>query len=78
MGLRFVVERKTNTVKLIRNYVKERVKEKQTIAEKFERLNAQFQNKIIDQYTYERLRDLLEINFIKQRDEALQKTFLKH
>ena len=78
MSFHFTAERKTNTLKLIRNYVKERVKEKQAIAKQFERLEAQLQNETIDQYTYERLRDVLEINFTKQRDEALQKAFFKH
>jgi hypothetical protein len=78
MGLRFVLERKANTANVIRNYVKERVKEKQVIDEKFERLDIQLQNKNIDQYTYERLKDVLEINLIKQREEALEKAFLKH
>ena len=41
-----------------------------------ERLDAQLQNETIDQHTYERLRDVLEMNFIKQRDEALEKAFL--
>ena len=78
MGLRFAMEPKTNTLKLIRNYVKERVKEKQAIAKQFERLDNQLQNDTIDQYTYERLRKVLEINFTKQRDEALQKALIKY
>ena len=78
MGLHFAIEPKTKTLKLIRNYVKERVKEKQAIAKQFERLETQLQNDVIDQYTYERLRKVLEINFTKQRDEALQKAFIKY
>ena len=58
---------KTNPVWLIQYYLKEIMKEKQTIDEQFKRLNKQFQDETIDQYTYERLRDVLEINFIKQK-----------
>jgi regulator of replication initiation timing len=77
MGFGFSVWKSNNTVKLIRKYVKERVKENQTLNDQLERLDAQLENETIDKYTYERLRDVLEINCIKQREEALEKTFLK-
>ena len=76
MGFGFSLVRSTNTVKFIRKYVKERVKEKRILNDQLERLDAQLQNETIDQHTYERLIDILEINCIKQRDEALEKTFL--
>jgi len=76
MGIRFTLERKTNTSKIIRDYLKERVKEKQVINEQIKRLNAQLNKETIDQLTYERLKDVLEMNYIKQREEALEKTFL--
>jgi len=65
-------------VKLIQKYVKERVKENQLINSQHERLDAQLQNKTIDKDTYKRLRNVLEINSIKQREEALEKTFRKN
>ena len=68
---------KAIAVKLIRKYVKERVKENQILNDQLERLDAQLEDKTIDKYTYERLRDVLEINSIKQREEALEKAFLK-
>ena len=77
MGFGFSVWKSNNTVKLIRKYVKERVKENQTLNDQLERLDAQLEDKTIDKYTYERLRDVLEINSIKQREEALEKAFLK-
>lgn len=66
------------TAKLIQKYVKERVKENQLINSQLERLNAQLQNKKIDKDTYKRLRNVLEIYSIKQREEALEKTFRKN
>ena len=77
MAFGFAMGKSSNTVKLIRKYVKERVKENQILNDQFERLGAQLEDKTIDKYTYERLRDVLEINSIKQREEALEKAFLK-
>jgi len=77
MAFGFAMGKSSNTVKLIRKYVKERVKENQILNDQFERLDAQLEDKTIDKYTYERLRDVLEINSIKQREEALEKAFLK-
>jgi regulator of replication initiation timing len=77
MAFGFALGKSSSTVKLIRKYVKERVKENQTLNDQLERLDAQLEDKTIDKYTYERLRDVLEINSIKQREEALEKAFLK-
>jgi len=65
------------SVKLIKRYVKQRVKEQRVLNDQFERLTEQLQNEAIDEYTYERLRDVLEISYLKQRDEALEKAILK-
>ncbi len=65
-------------VKLIQKYVKERMKENQIINGQLERLDAQLENKTIDKDTYKRLRSVLEINSIMQREEALEKTFRKN
>jgi regulator of replication initiation timing len=78
MGFGFAVGKSSNTVKLIRKYVKERVKENQILNDQLERLDTQLENETIDKYTYERLRDVLEINSIKQREEALEEAFLKN
>ncbi|MGD9130789.1 MAG: hypothetical protein PVH73_04355 [Candidatus Bathyarchaeota archaeon] len=77
MAFGLAVRKPSNAVKLIRKYVKERVKKSQTLHDQLERLDAQLENKTIDRYTYERLRDVIELNSIKQREEALEKTFLK-
>jgi regulator of replication initiation timing len=77
MGFGFSVWKSSNTVKLIREYVKERVKENQIINGQLERLDSQLENKSIDEDTYKRLRAVLEINSVKQREEALEKAFLK-
>jgi len=66
-----------NSVKLINRYVKQRVKEMRVLNDQLERLNQQLQNETIDEYTYERFRDVLEITYLKQRDEALEKVILK-
>ena len=78
MGSALSLGKSKKTVKLIRKYVKERMNEKRVLNDQLARLDAQLQNKTIDQHIYERFRDTLEINFIKQREEALEKTFLKH
>jgi hypothetical protein len=78
MGFGFTLKRTNNSVKFIRTYVYQRAKEKQTFTAQLKRIESQLQNDTIDKYTYERLRDVLEINFFKQREEALEKTFLKN
>ena len=75
MAFGFTLSKPNNTVKFIRKYVKERVKEKQILHEQLERLNVQLLNDAIDQYTFERLKGVIEINFMRQRDEALEKAF---
>jgi len=77
MGLRSALQRKTNVSNFIQDYVKERKKEKRVIDQQIKRLDAQLQNNTIDKYTYERLRDLLEINLFKQQEEALEKLLVK-
>lgn len=65
--------------KSIRAYVTSRVKEKRAFEEQLKRLEAQLQNKTLDQDLYERMREILEINFVQQGDEArmyIQNTFL--
>jgi len=74
----FPLGKSKKAVKLIRKYVKERVKENQLVNNQFERLDAQLENKTIDKDTYKRLRNVLEIYSIKQREEALEKTFRKN
>jgi hypothetical protein len=54
------------------------VKENQLINSQFERLDAQLENKTLDKDTYKRLRNVLEIYSIKQREETLEKTFQKN
>ena len=77
MGFSFTTPKTTNTAKLINRYIKERIKEKQLFNNQIERLDKQLQNETIDEYTYERLRDVLEINFFKQRNETLEKAIIK-
>ena len=78
MGFGFASAKSSNAVKLISKYVKVRVKEKRVLNNQLEILNQQLQSETIDEYTYERLRDVLEINFVKQRDEALEKAILNN
>lgn len=79
MGFHVVFGKKKKIGKSIRTYVKSRVNEKRAFEEQLERLEAQLENKTLDQFTYERMREILEINFIQQREEArtyMQNTFL--
>jgi hypothetical protein len=56
--------------KLIGNYISDRAKEKRVFQEQLKRLDAQLQDKTIDQQKYDRLRNILEVRFIRQREEA--------
>ena len=78
MGFIWEKKQKNNPVNLIQYYLKQITKEKQTIDKQFKRLDLQLKNQTIDQYTFERLRDVLEINFIKQQNETLQKVFIRY
>ena len=75
MGLRVKSWHIKNQVKLIRKYIGERAKEKKVFDDQLQRIDSQLQENSIDEYMYERLRDVLEINFFKQREEALEKAF---
>jgi len=71
---------KKKMVKSIRTYVTGRVKEKKAFQEQLKRLEVQLQNKTLDQFTYERMRDILEASFVQQQEESrvqMQNTFLK-
>lgn len=70
----FTPTRTYSTAKLINRYITERTKERQVLNNQMQRLNEQLQSGTIDNYTYERLKDALEINDIKQRDKILEKT----
>ena len=79
MGFHFVFGKKKKIGKSIRTYVRDRVNEKRAFNEQLERLEVQLQNKTLDQDLYERMREILEINFVQQREEArmyMQNTFL--
>jgi hypothetical protein len=80
MGFHFVFGKKKKIEKSIRTYVKKRVNKRRAFEEQLERLEAQLQNKTLDQDNYERMKDILEINFVQQREEArtyMQNTFLR-
>jgi hypothetical protein len=78
MGLAFSVQRKTNSVRFINSFVKTRLKEKQALNEQLRRLETQLENEEIDEYTYGRLRDVIEINLIQQREQSLERAFGKN
>ena len=80
MGFKLNFWKKKKVEKSIRAYMASRVKEKRSFQEQLKRLEFQFQNKRLDRFTYERMRDVLEINFIQQQEESrthLQNTFEK-
>jgi len=76
MGFGLSFRKNTNQVKLIREYIKARNKENQIINGQLRRINEQKRNKTIDLNTYERLRDLLEMNSIQKKEESFEKIFL--
>ena len=75
VNFNFGFGRTPNTGKVIQGYLKVRLEEKRTLRDQLERLDAQLKDNTLDQETYERLKDVLEINFLKQREERLAKTF---
>lgn len=80
MGFKSNFWKKKKIGKSIRAYVRGRVKEKIAFEQQLERLEVQLQNKILDQFTYERMRDILEASFVQQQEESrahMQNTFLK-
>ena len=72
MGFNFIFGKKKKIGKSIRAYVGDRVKEKRAFEQQLERLEGQLRNKTLDKETYKRLRDVLEINFVQRREEALE------
>jgi hypothetical protein len=70
MNFPFDFRKKKKIRKRIVAYVEDRVKEKRSFEQQLERLKVQLRNKTVDQDTYERLRDVLEFNFVQQREEA--------
>jgi len=79
MGLHLGFGRKKKIGKLIGNYIKARVKEKRAFEKELEELDVWLHGKIIDQDAYQRMKDVLEVGFTRQREEALasiQNTFL--
>lgn len=77
MLLGFGFRKRDNSIKIIRNYIKHRAREKHFLNEQIKILETQLQNGSIDEDTYERSRDIIEIQFLIQRDERLQKAFTK-
>jgi hypothetical protein len=80
LGFSFVFGKKKKLRKSIRTYVADRAKEKRSFEQQLERLEAQLLNKTLDQDSYERMRDILEVSFVQEQEESrayMQNTFLK-
>ena len=61
---------KKKLAKLAREYMEDRLKQRDAFAKQLEILDAQLRNKTIDKKSYARLRKVLEINFAKRSEEA--------
>jgi hypothetical protein len=61
---------KKKLAKLAREYMEDRMKQRDAFAKQLEILEAQLHNKTIDKNTYARLKKVLEINFAKRSEEA--------
>ena len=70
MGPRFS-RKESKLAKNIKKYIKQRARDKKILSEQIEKLENQLEDNTIDELTHERLRDLLEVNFMKQREETL-------
>ena len=61
---------KKKLAKMAREYLKDRMRQRETFAKQLEILDAQLHNKAIDKNTYARLRNVLVINSARRREEA--------
>jgi hypothetical protein len=77
MLLGFGFRKRDNSIKIIRNYIEQRAKEKNLLNDQIKILETQLRDGSIDKDIYERSRDIIEIQFLIQRDERLQKAFTK-
>ena len=77
MLLGFGFRKRDNSIKIIRNYIEQRAKEKHLLNDQIKILDTQLRDGSIDKDIYERSRDIIEIQFLIQRDERLQKAFTK-
>ncbi len=80
MGFRFAFGKTNKIGKYIDGYISDRMKEKRAYETQLKKLGAQLEENRIDKQIHERLREVLEIKFIPQREEArtcIKKQFLK-
>jgi hypothetical protein len=61
---------KTKLVKLAREYLRDRMRQREIFAKQLEILDVQLRNKTIDKNTYARLRNVLVVSFEKRSEEA--------
>ena len=61
---------KKKLTKLLRVYMRDRMKQRKIFAKQLEILDTQLRDKTIDKNTYTRLKKVLEINFAKRTEEA--------
>ena len=69
MGFGLFVNKKTKMRRLIKNYVKLRIKEKKTFDQQIKLLEAQLIDKQIENQTFERLKDVLESQYYQKQQE---------
>ena len=69
---------KKKLAKLARAYMKDRLKQRETLNKQLEILEAQLRKKTIDKNTYARLKNVLEINFAKRSEEARLELETRH
>ncbi len=73
MGFGSAFSKKAKMQKLIGNYVKRRIKERTAFTQQIKWLDTQLYDKQIDQDTYERFREILEIKDLEKQQEGWSK-----
>jgi transposase len=73
MGFGSAFSKKAKMQKLIGNYVKRRIKERTAFNQQIKWLDTQLNDKQIDQDTYERFRQILEIKDLEKQQEGWSK-----
>lgn len=79
MASHFGFGKKKKIGKFMGNYIEARRNERRAFEKELEKLDVLLRDGIIDQETYQRMKDMLEVAFVRQREEALaslQDTFL--
>ena len=79
MAFHFGFKKRKKISEFIGEYIEAKMKERRAFEKELEKLDVWLRDNIIDHETYQRMKDVLEVAFVRQREKALaslQDTFL--